>query len=166
MYVNGWTGSAGPRFIAFFTAVATFFQSVKVASGSSRRTRSTFSASPPAKTIGMYRVDLLFRNTIATSRPWEGSRSRSINTAAGDLLRKWPIRPDISRGDASTVIPASRRTRARSRARSRFQLTRRIDAMSRTYQNRNRVTGRYRNVSRNDVGAPRVLAELTKVPLL
>src|SRR6185503_18578844 len=125
MCAMGRTGSAGAFLIARFSPAATLFQSEKKASGSSLRMRSTFSSTPPANTIGMCRVALLCRNATATSRPCEGSRSRSIKTADGGRARNWATSPGGFSGLASTEKPASFKRRARSRARSGFQQIRR-----------------------------------------
>src|SRR6266852_6127635 len=131
MCAGGRTGSEGGCLRALRRTGATFFQSVKKASGSSRRMRSTFSSTPPANTIGIKRVILLFRRATATSRPWEGRRSRSMRNKSGKLARNCPTPPPVLSGDASTPNPASLSARAWSRASSGFQQIRRTNISQR-----------------------------------
>jgi hypothetical protein len=80
---RGTTGSARRRAMARFNSPPIFSHEEYVASGSNFLMRSTLSPAPPAKTIGMYRVDLDIRSARPISRPIEGIRSRSITTASG-----------------------------------------------------------------------------------
>src|SRR5689334_12704319 len=102
---------------------------------------STFSSAPPANTIGKWRVVLLCRNATATSRPYEGSRSRSITTPAGILARNCPITPPVLSGEASTRSPGLFSRRARSLASSGFQHTRRTSGIRTGYQSRIGILG-------------------------
>src|ERR1700733_7214293 len=68
--------------------------------------RAIFSATPPAKRIGIWHADLLERRAREISREFEGSLSRSRTRTAGLRRARSPTMPEsLIRGAASIRMP-------------------------------------------------------------
>src|SRR6266496_6301529 len=86
--VLGTTGVLAALRIALAIALLISVHAAKLASGSSLRTFSTRSGSPPTKRIGTLRVAFCRRKYPATSRPCDGIRPRSITKINNKEFRR------------------------------------------------------------------------------
>ena len=124
---SGTTGLAGGAAMAIARSFSISCHDVYTASGITCRVRSTFSGTPPTKTMGTERVASRFRSRTARSRPCDGIRPRSITKASG-MSPNSCRRPAGEGAPCSTSWPAVRRRSPRSAASASFQCIRRTRA--------------------------------------